>query len=149
MKKLLLIMIALLPMTLFAKNLVIKQTNDRQSVISLASEPVVTFEGEKLKVESTGSTILIDMETVTSFTFEDDESGITEKEMKPDFSNGQIKLKNYPANAPVRVASLDGKLLMETKVDSNGESCILLDKFPKGVIIIQVDKMNMKVVNKK
>ena len=71
------------------------------------------------------------------------------REMKPDFSNGQIKLKNYPANAPVRVASLDGKLLMETKVDSNGESCILLDKFPKGVIIIQVDKMNMKVVNKK
>ena len=148
MKKLLLLVFALLPMTLFAKNLVIKQTNDRQSVISLASEPVITFEGEKLKVESTGSTILIDMETVITFTFEDDVSGITEKEMKPEFSNGQIKLKTYPANAPVRVTSLDGKLLMETKVDSKGESCILLDKFPKGVIIIQADKMNMKVVNK-
>lgn len=99
-------------------------------------------------MESTGSTILIDMETVITFTFEDDVSGITEKEMKPEFSNGQIKLKNYPANAPVRVTSLDGKLLMETKVDSKGESCILLDKFPKGVIIIQADKTNMKVVNK-
>ena len=79
MKKLLLLVFALLPMTLFAKNLVIKQTNDRQSVISLASEPVITFEGEKLKVESTGSTILIDMETVITFTFEDDESGITDR----------------------------------------------------------------------
>ena len=141
------IMMAMSNLYCFGQNVIIKQKNGSESIISLSSKPVITFDNNKMIVESSSSTIILNLDDVLEYVF-DEESGIKDLTTKSEISGGKIKLAGYPINTSVIVATLDGKILIEDKTDSNGDATIELNNLPKGLMIIKVAKLAMKVLNK-
>jgi hypothetical protein len=131
-----------------AQNLIIKLTNGNESVISLSSMPIISFNGDKMIIDSSSATITIKVEDILEYVIDSNDTGIEETLMNSEFSNGRISLKGYPKNTPVSVTALDGRILSKLFVDRNGEALIELDHFSPGIIIIYAAKTKIKVLNK-
>lgn len=129
------------------QNVIIKQKNGNESIISLDSNPIITFNDEEMIIESTSSSFVFKLADVLEYGI-DETTEIKGLNTKPQISNGKITLTGYPINTAVIIAALDGKILLKDKIGTNGEFYIELNNLPKGVFIIKVAEVSMKVINK-
>ena len=152
MKKEVLLIIVFTSITIIAyagsiTNLVIKQKTGNEIVLSLESNPVITFDGLYMNVRN----------NLTSFTFPIDDidqynvsstSDVKEAACMPHYTNGQVSFNNLPQGSKVFVVTLDGKVIRNIAADGMGMVTFNLGDLPKGTCIINTAKKSFKVVNK-
>ena len=128
--------------------LVIRHISGGQTVMELSTNPVITFDVEKMIVTSDLATITMLIDDVETFLLDDGTSGVREVTPTPKFLNGRVVLCNLQPRETVRIHALDGRTVCETTADVDGQAAILLDQLPKGAYVISASTARMKIINK-
>lgn len=128
-------------------NLVIKQKSGNETILSLDSNPVITFEGEYMNVGNDFTCFSfpiadIDQYSVSSI------SDVKEIPVLPRYSNGQVSFNDLPQGSKVVVSTLDGKVIRTIAEDRMSSVTFNLNDLPKGTYIISAANCSFKVVNK-
>ena len=128
--------------------IVIKQKSGNETILELATNPVITFDVEKMIVTSDLATITMLIDDVETFLLDDGASGVREVTPTPKFLNGRVVLCDLHPGETVRIHALDGRTVCETTADVDGQAAILLDQLPKGAYVISASTARIKVINK-
>ena len=131
----------------YTANLIIKMKAGNETILSLDTNPVITFDGEYLMVSN----------NLTSFTFPlaeieeyrvSEASGVREIRILPYLSDGEIIIKDLPQGTKAYIYSLDGKVIKNMETNNIGTVCLKLSDLPKGTYIISAGKTKFKLYNK-
>lgn len=151
MKRILLIM-ALIATSIITRandvtNLVIKLKAGNETVLSLDSNPVITFEGEYLNVRNDDASFSFPIADIDHYGVSST-SGVKEKPCLPYYSNGQVSINDLPQGSKIQVCTMDGKAIKTIVADGIGSVSFNLRDLPKGTYIIHAVSNSFKVVNK-
>ncbi len=152
MKKKVLVIIALTSMTIMASadnvtNLIIKQKTGNETVLSLESKPVITFEEEYMNVTNDFTSFSFPIDDIDQYSVSNT-SDVKETRSLPQYTNGQVSFNDLPQNSKVVVYTLEGKSIRIITADKMGTATFNLKDLPKGTYIISATNNSFKVVNK-
>ena len=151
MKKLLIILtMTLMRIMAFADdvtNLVIRQKAGNETILSLDSNPVITFEEDYMNLSNDFVCFSfpiadIDLYLVSNTT------DVKNIHTQPLFSHGQVIINELPKGTKVYVYSMDGKVLCDTETNDSGSVNITLRDLPKGTFVISASDTIIKIANK-
>ena len=128
--------------------IVIKQKSGNETVLDLATDPVITFSGEDMVITSSLTTITIPLDDVDSYEAYDEVTGICPLTDAPQFSNGHVVFSGLAGGAEARVYSADGRLMSRHAADTSGYVAVSLDSLPKGTYVISTPNQTIKINNK-
>ena len=128
-------------------NLVIKLKTGNETVLSLDSNPVITFDGEYLNVRNDDANFSFPIADIDHYGVSST-SDVKEKPSLPYYSNGQVSINDLPQGSKIHVCTMDGKAIMAIVADGMGSVSFHLRDLPKGTYIIHAVKNSFKVVNK-
>jgi len=116
---------------------------------ALANKPKITFSNGNLVIVSNASTFSLSLAQVLKYGFSSDLTGINETLMhnEPVIENGAIIFNGLTPGTKVAIYMSDGRLVVEKKADSHGYVGFNFSTLPKGLIIIQTEKLSWKIVN--
>lgn len=159
-KKLLLLAIAMLPLTAIAqdtverKYLIIEQNEQTQAEFALADSPVITFRADSL-VATCGSKELSLPLKGASYRFESRQvsTGISDiPNANPGnpsaFAFSQGRIMGLKPGARVSVYTANGMKVSELAAGTDGTVSLSLGNLPTGVYIIKTPARNIKIVNR-
>ena len=150
MRKILFIATTIL-LTQFAtgQNLVVKQKGNSETItISLATNPKITFGGNEVTIKNESSTIILSIENILDFSFDNSSTIISSPMVVPQFADGRINLNGLKGTTSITVADLEGRVVTRILPNKEGVATINLDQLPKGIVLISVDNTRIKVLNK-
>ena len=149
-KKILLFLLALLPLAANADDaqIVIKQKSGNETVLKLSTNPVITFEGEKMVVASDVIQISIPMDDIDDYVVSDGTTAIEPVKAQPQYTRGHVIFSGMPAGSPVYIHTLNGKVVAKQAADASGKADVSLENLPKGAYIISSQNSSIKVINK-
>ncbi len=151
MKKLLLTLTWLLMVSMSyadnETNLVIRQKAGNETIFSLESNPVITFEDEYLNVRNDFTSISFPIADIDQYSVTTP-SGISEMRSQPRFANGQVTINDLPKGTKAYVHSLDGKVIREIPSDGMGTVTFSVRDLPKGTYVISAANTRFKIANK-
>ena len=130
-----------------ASNLVITSKSGSKTIVSLDSNPVLTFDGEYLLVSSTHANYSFPMDDIVDYRF-DDTSGISNTSVPAILSNGHVVITGLPNNSFAHVFSMGGEKVMSRQANSEGAVDINIGALPKGVYVVVTQTTKMKIMNK-
>ena len=152
MKKLLTFLLFIfLPFFLQAENetrLVIVQKSGNETILTLSSHPVLTFESESMIVDNEYVHIVISIDDISYYKF-DSVDGISEIPASPIIKSGHVIFSNIPKGTKAYIFTLDGKVIFNQTTGSDSIVDINIDNLSKGTYIVKVGKYAIKVTNKK
>lgn len=127
--------------------LIITQKTGNETVLSLSSNPTLTFQDEDMIVETEFTIITIPIKNIDSYWVEnlDNVNNIT---IKPYVSNGHITFTDIPIGTPVCVFTIDGKNVFSQKPDVDGIVDICIETLPRGIYIVKALNNIIKITNK-
>ena len=128
-------------------NLVIRQKAGNETILSLDSNPVLTFEGEYLNVRNDYMTFSFPIADIDQYSVSNP-TDIKEMRSLPRISNGQVTLNDLPKGTKAYVHSIDGKVIREMEPDGMGTVSFSLRDLPKGTYIISAANTRFKIANK-
>ena len=149
-KVILLFVLMLLPMVASADDaqIVIKQKSGNETVLKLSTNPVITFEGERMVVASDVIQISIPLDDIDDYVVSDGTTAIEPVTTQPRFTRGHIIFSGVAAGSPVYIHTLDGKVVGKQVADASGKADVSLENLPKGAYIISSQNSSIKVINK-
>ena len=128
-------------------NLVIRQKAGNETILSLDSNPVITFDREYMNVRN----------DFTSFSFPIDDidqygvsgtSDIKDVRSQPRYVNGQVLINDLPHGTKAYIHSVDGKVVREMETDTSGSVTFNLNDLPKGIYIVSAASTRFKISHK-
>ena len=128
-------------------NLVIRQKAGNETILSLDSNPILTFEGEYLNVRNDYMTFSFPIADIDQYSVSNP-TDIKEMRTLPRLSNGQVTINDLPKDTKAYVHSIDGKVIREMEPDSMGTVTFSLRDLPKGTYIISAASTRFKIANK-
>lgn len=130
--------------------LVVNAKDGTKTTFWLAEEPKISFSNGELKIVSSSRTFSLSLADIQNYAFEEESTGIAEviKDGSVKLDNGFVVFNGLAAGSKVVAFMQDGKLVKESKADSNGSAVIDLSVLPKGILILQSNKMNIKIINR-
>ena len=128
-------------------NLVIRQKAGNETILSLDSNPVLTFEGEYLNVRNDYMTFSFPIADIDQYSVSNP-TDIKEMRTLPRISNGQVTINDLPNGTKAYVHSIDGKVIREMELDGMGTVSFSLRDLPKGTYIISAASTRFKIANK-
>ena len=151
MKKLLTILLLLITVIAVRAanitNLVIKHTAGNETIFSLDSNPVITFDGDYMDVTNDFTRFSIPFADIDHY-YVSNTTDAKDLLSKPQLSNGQVTIKDLPRGTKAYVCSLDGKVIKTFDADSMGTVVFNLRDLTKGTYIISAANTRIKVANK-
>jgi hypothetical protein len=151
-KQLLLFLLALLPLVASASaddaQIVIKQKSGNETILQLATNPVITFSGEDMVITNDFTTISIPLDDIDNYVASDGTTAIEPVTTLPQFSRGHVIFSGMATGSPVYVRTLDGKVVGKQAADASGKADVSLENLPKGTYIISSQNNSIKVINK-
>ena len=123
-----------------------------ETVIALADEPVMTIEESILKVTVAGEEKLsADLSQGLSYKFLAEDPTAIQEVLNKETSRlelGHVYIAHAKAGEPVRVFTVDGKLVASQRINGEGTADIDLTTLGKGLYIVKSAKTSIKVMNK-
>ena len=149
-KQLLLLVMLLLPILARADDaqIVIKQKGGNETVLKLSTNPVITFEGERMVVASDVIQISIPLDDIDDYVVSDGTTAIEPVATQPQYTRGHVIFSGVAAGSPVYIHTLDGKVVGKQVADASGKADVSLENLPKGAYIINSQNNSIKVINK-
>jgi hypothetical protein len=149
-KEILLFVLMLLPMVASADDaqIVIKQKSGNETVLKLSTNPVITFEGERMVVASDVIQISIPLDDIDDYVVSDGTTAIEPVATQPQYTRGHVIFSGIAAGSPVFIHTLDGKVVAKQAADASGKADVSLENLPKGAYIISSQNSSIKVINK-
>ena len=126
-------------------NLVIRQKAGNETILSLDSNPVITFEGEYLNLRNDFMSFSFPIADIDQYSVSGT-SDIKEMRPQPRFSNGQVFINDLPKGSKAYVYSMDGKVIRE--IDGSSTVTFSLRDLPKGTYIISAASTRFKISHK-
>ena len=149
-KFLLFLLLMLITISSFAGevfNLVIKYNDGYETIWSLDTRPILTFENGNLFVSNDYTSLSIPLSNINCYTIEVT-NDIKHPIQRPIYSNGHIIFSELPKSYPVTVYTIGGETVMRKMADSHGQVDINLRNLPSGTYIISTQNNSIKIVNK-
>jgi hypothetical protein len=151
MKKLLTILVLLFAFSMVhadnSTNLVIKQKAGNETILSLDSKPIITFEGEYMIVKNDFATISFPIADVDQYSVSTS-TDVKEIHSQPRLLNGQVTINDLPKGSKAYIHSIDGKVIREFDANGLGTVTFNLRDLPKGTYIISAPNTRFKMSNK-
>ena len=149
-KQILLFVLMLLPMVAIADDaqIIIKQKSGNETVLKLSTNPVITFEGERMVVASDVIQISIPLDDIDDYVVSDGTTAIKPVAKQPQYTRGHVIFSGIVSGSPVYIHTLDGKVVGKQAADASGKVDVSLESLPKGTYIISSQNNSIKVVNK-
>ena len=151
MKKLLTILVLLFAFSMAhadnSTNLVIKQKAGNETILSLDSQPIITFEGEYMIVKNDFATFSFPIDDIDQYSVSTS-TDIKEMRTQPRLSNGQVTINDLPKDTKAYILSIDGKVIREIDANGLGTVTFNLRDLPKGTYIISAPNTRFKISNK-
>ncbi len=132
----------------FADNIMIRQKNGNETILELATNPIITFADENMVVTNNFTSIILPLEDIDSYVVSNDNTGILKVTDAPEHHNGHVVFKGIVEETSVLVHSLDGNIRHKYTSDGSGILDVNIGIFPKGVYIITTSNYQIKVINK-
>ena len=147
--KLLLILLFIATLSTYADNarVVIKQKSGNETILELATNPVITFSGEDMVVKTNLTTISIPLGDIDNYTAYDGTTDIRSLSDDPQYVNGHVIFSGLAQGAEARVYTIDGRFVSRQPADASGRVDISLDSLPKGVYVISTPNSKLKIMN--
>ena len=128
--------------------IVIKQKSGNETILELATNPVITFSGEDLVITNDFTTISVPLDDIDKYEVSDGTTGIEQRTVAPQYANGHVLFNGMPAGTPVYIYTIDGRTVCHLKADGTGSADVSLETLPKGTYMIQAYNNRIKVINK-
>ncbi len=128
-------------------NLVIRQKAGNETILSLDSNPVITFDGENMNVRNDFTTFSFPIADIDQYSMSGT-SDIKEMHSQPHYANGQVTIKDLPKGIKAHIHSVDGKVIREIEADGMGTVSFSLSDLPKGIYIISAASTRFKIFHK-
>jgi len=130
--------------------LVVNAKDGTKTTFGLAEEPKISFSNGELSIVSSIRTFSISLADIQNYAFSDESTGIDEviKAGNVRLENGFVVFNGLAAGSKVAVYMQDGKIMKDSKADSNGSAILDLSGLPKGILILQSNKTNIKILNR-
>ncbi len=130
--------------------LIVNAKDGTKTTFGLTEEPKISFSDGELTIVSSSRTFSISLADIQNYAFSEVSTGIEEaiKEGSVKLENGFVVFNGLAAGSKVATYLQDGKLVKESKADSNGLVVLDLSDLPKGIIILQSIKTNIKITNR-
>lgn len=117
----------------------------------LNEKPKMTFVADSVKIVSSASQAKVKRSDVLDIKFGTEETNsiedVCEKETV-EIGSEFIKVENLKPNAIVNVYSVDGRIVMFEKVDSNGLALIQLHTIPSGIYLLNYNDITIKFIRR-
>ena len=130
--------------------LVVKDSEDQETLFLLTDKPVVTFDEDYLIITTDGTKVYYPLSAYRSFSIEDkDDTGVTAQEaVKPEFSFGDdVQALGLAANLPLQIYSADGRLVSTGKTNAEGKVHLEINGSKCKVLIFKAGKQLFKFIN--
>jgi len=130
--------------------LVVNAKDGTKTTFGLAEEPKISFSNGELNIVSSSQSFSISLADIQNYSFAEESTGIGEviKDGSAKLDNGFVVFNGLAAGSKVVAYMQDGKLVKESKANSNGTAIIDLSGLPKGILILQTNKTNIKILNR-
>ena len=130
--------------------LVVNAKDGTKTTFGLAEEPKISFSNGELNIVSSSQSFSISLAEIQNYSFADESTGIAEviKDGSVKLENGFVVFNSLAAGSKVVAFMQDGKLVKESKADSNGLAILDLSGLPKGILILQTNKTTIKIINR-
>lgn len=130
--------------------LVVNAKDGTKTTFALADEPKLTLSNGELKIVSSNRTFLINFAEIQNYAFLEESTGIEEviTDGNVKLENGFVVFKGLAGGSVISVYMQNGMLVKESKAGLNGLGVIDLSGLPKGILILQSNKTNIKVINR-
>lgn len=116
----------------------------------LSEEPVITFSGEKIIINTTNTEHQFSMEAVKFFNYELQNTTaigeVTTDGMR--ILGDRIVFSGLPANSPIYLYDTGGQLYLKTAADADGNAVVELSSISKGVYIVKANNISTKITKK-
>jgi len=147
------LLVAFVPLSIYADEesltIMVKGT---PVTILLSEHPIITYANDALQITTSEKKIEIPVKDIESFSFDDSVNDIRAIRA---IKNGQVEMygniiyfKMLKPESKVDVYSVDGRLVNESFVDSDGNGVADLSKLSKGVYVIKTYLHVIKITNK-
>ena len=113
-----------------AVNLVIRQKAGNETIFSLDSNPVITFDEEYMIVRNDFANFSLPIAGIDQYNMSGT-SDIKEMNSQPRYANGQVFINDLPKGTKAYIHSLDGKLIREILSDGIGTVTFNVRDLPK------------------
>lgn len=140
-----------------AINAVTFETADGQKIsFAISESPIITLDNTDLVVSASGTSIRIPLLSIKKYTFSEIESekiatdidAPSAKKLNAEQSDGTITISGIDGEAPVRIYSTDGRLLLSTNANASGTLTLPLGNLPQGMVIVQTRQTSIKVLTR-
>jgi len=150
MKFRLLAFMLLIALTSFADNakILVKQKSGNETILELATKPVITFSGEDMVITNDFTTISIPLADIDSYVVNAGTEGIEQPIIEKNLTEGRITFNNLPAGTTVHVYTMDGRQFKTLAAGKASNAEVNLHSLPKGTYIISASNKRVKVINK-
>ena len=128
-------------------NLVIRQKTGYETILSLDSNPVISFDGEYMNVRNDFTSFSFSIDDIDQYSVSST-SDIKEMRSKPSFSNGQVLINDLPKGTKAYIHSVDGKVISEIESDESGSVTFNFNSLPKGIYIVSAASTWFKISHK-
>ena len=130
--------------------LIVNAKDWTKTTFGLAEEPKISFSNGELNIVSSSQSFSISLADIQNYSFAEESTGIAEviKDGSVKLENGFVVFNILAAGSKVVAFMQDGKLVKESKADSNGTAIFDLSGLPKGILILQSNKTNVKILNR-
>lgn len=122
-----------------------------EMTLTLSQTLVITFDENRLIATDDGEEVSIPLDGL-NWNFEDVNTAIQQprsNSQQPRMDGNTLLFQNLPRGTNVIVSTLDGKLLSEQKVTTEGQSMsVNMADMPRGIYIVRAGKYSMKFIKK-
>ena len=126
----------------------IRQKSGNETILELATHPVITFESENMVIKNDFTQIFVPLADIDTYTVSNGTTGIKSASIDSEFSNGHVKLNGIPIGTAIYVYSIDGKIVSKLSANDEGKADISLETLPKGAFVISALNHTIKIINK-
>jgi hypothetical protein len=132
------------------KFLIVNSKDGTQTSFALAEEPRLSFSNGELCIVSSTRTFSMSLADVQNYAFLNETTGIAEviKAGSVKLENGFIVFSGLTAGSRIAVYTQDGKIVKESKAETNGSAVVEVSGLPKGILLLHSNNTSIKIINR-
>ena len=119
---------------------------------ALAEKPKVTLSENDLLVSSKGIVVSYPLNNLLRFTFEDETitslTDIQSEKRFPKLEGEFLVFPNTDANSVVRIASLNGTIILQKTIQTNGNYSYPISNLKSGIYLVTINNLSYKIIVK-
>lgn len=150
----LLLLFFLFAIGVMADPCVVVTTSSGEAVFFLSEKPAFTYDGQTVKLSANNTLIEYSPTDVLRVELADRTptsiGSVSSDRVKISYSisDDEVKMFGCVPNEVIRLYSVNGTLMTETKAQSNGEACLSISSLKSGIYVISSKQSSIKIIKK-